>query len=102
MSEAFGDNLDRAADGLRDKKDKTLSKEQVFFQLSRTLNVHNSRIDSLSHIQPEQKEKLKIDIKTFLLQSIQSTLLEKAKINGKDTNVVAEYNASSVDTDREP
>ncbi|MDD2916345.1 MAG: hypothetical protein PHH70_00675 [Candidatus Gracilibacteria bacterium] len=102
MSESLGDNLDRATDGLRDKKDKTLSKEQVFFQLSRTLNVHNSRIDTLSHIQPEQKEKLKIDIKVFLLQSIQNTLLEKTKINGKDTNVIAEYNASSVDTDREP
>ena len=102
MSEAFGDNLDRAADNLRDKKDKELSKEQVFARLSRTLNAHHARIDSLPHIQGDQKEKLKTDIKAFILQSIQSTLLEPTKINGKDTNVLAEYNASSVDTDRDP
>lgn len=81
---------------------KELSREQVSVRLSETLNTYNSRIDQLPHISPERKEKLKADIKTFLLQSIQSTLYERVKVNGQDVNVIGEYNASSVDTDREP
>lgn len=101
MSEAFGDNLDASSDRLRDKKDKTLSKEQVFAHLSRTLNAHNARIDSLSDLQGDQREKLKTDIKTFLLQSLHDTLYEKAIVNGQDTNVLGEYNALATDTNRE-
>lgn len=102
MSEPFTDNLDRASDVLRDKKDKGLSKEQVFVRLSRTLNSHDARIDGLPNVRPDQKEKLKADTKAFLLQSVQNTLLERTRINGTETNVLAEYNFSSVDTDREP
>lgn len=81
---------------------KELTREQVSARLFETLNTYNSRIDQLPHISPERKEKLKADIKAFLLQSIQSTLYERVKVNGQDVNVIGEYNASSVDTDREP
>lgn len=86
---------------LLDKRDASLSEEQVYFHLERTLGEHTARIERLANLKAEQREKLKIDIKMFLIGSLRNSLHSPTKIDGREVNTLWEYNAASFDTNRE-
>lgn len=100
MAETPWHNLDGWNDFI-DKTQKELTPDQALLRLTRLLNSHNSRIDKLTQLKPEQKEKLKMEVKTFLMESLKNSLYEGVLVNGKKSNVIAEYNVSATDTNRE-
>lgn len=100
MAETPWHNLDGWNDFI-DKTQKELTPDQALLRLTRLLNSHNSRIDKLTQLKPEQKEKLKMEVKTFLMESLKNSLYEGVLVNGKKSNVITEYNVSATDTNRE-
>lgn len=101
MSEELKKYINENSSNLLDKKDKQISKEQVYFHLSNSLNSYNWNIDRLQNINQNQKEQLKNDIKTFLFMSLKSSLYLPVKINNHSKNALWDFNEANFDTNRE-
>lgn len=101
MSEELKKYLNENSSNLLDKKDKQISKEQVYLKLLSSLNNYNSNIDRLTNIPAQQKEQLKKDIKTFLFMSLKNVLYLPVKIDNHPKNAIWEFNESTFDTNRE-